>query len=102
MTALTARASWAKPIANGSSPPTGDLRCPSESLLKTRVFERGRTEHAAPNHLRATLAGFRRGLRLRPLPCNGDFDRVLPPGARFAVAQDAQRGDPGLLTTGIR
>jgi U3 small nucleolar ribonucleoprotein component len=29
-----------KSAANVGFPPTGDLRCPSESLLKTRVFER--------------------------------------------------------------
>ena len=56
-------APWRYPAVGASRlkvhPPTGDLRCPSESLLKTRVFERGGTEHSAPeHHLRATLAGF--------------------------------------------
>src|SRR5882762_4260422 len=40
MTAYKACASQARQIRNGGFPPTGDLRCPSEALLKTRVFER--------------------------------------------------------------
>src|SRR6202521_6263603 len=40
---MTAFAGWTSPagqIGNDAFPPTGDLRCPSESLLKTRVFEK--------------------------------------------------------------